>query len=215
MSLQVNNNAVTAEEPCWGRGLIIKQLGNLFSIIHVVLVTSGAGRGRFQKAAATLRITRRKFKFGAVMGTPLQGLRQGPAHWSCRGMLLHWASLGTKRNPPTLCRATRKEHWAVEDGACGGTSGSVPCRVPSGLTPCVCCQSPARLPKPPPLLFAPLMHARQAGIAHEPSRFPSFTPSPSAPEPSGPRSIAVREWQGLICAVLPNWRLRGHEGMDV
>lgn len=52
MSLRVNNNAVMAEEPCWGRGLIIKQLGNLFSITHVVLVTSGAGRGHFQKAAA-------------------------------------------------------------------------------------------------------------------------------------------------------------------
>ena len=38
MSLQVNNNAVMGEEPRWGMGLIIKQLGNLFSIIHVVLV---------------------------------------------------------------------------------------------------------------------------------------------------------------------------------
>lgn len=62
MSLQVNNNAVMGKEPCWGRGLIIKQLGNLFSIVHVALVASGAaGRGNFQNAVAVPRKTRRKF----------------------------------------------------------------------------------------------------------------------------------------------------------
>lgn len=43
MSLQVNNNAVMGKEPCWGRGLIIKQLGDLFSSVHLALVALGAG----------------------------------------------------------------------------------------------------------------------------------------------------------------------------
>lgn len=58
----MNNNAVMGEEPCWGRGLIIKQLGNLFSIIHVVLDTSGASQGCFQKTLVMPQNTKRKFK---------------------------------------------------------------------------------------------------------------------------------------------------------
>lgn len=80
MSLQVNNNAVMGKEPCWGRGLIIKQLGNLFSIVHAALVASGAGRGNFQNAVAMPRKTRRKFSIWSGDGMPLQGLHQRLAH---------------------------------------------------------------------------------------------------------------------------------------
>lgn len=73
MSLQVNNNAVMGKEPCWGRGLIIKQLENLFSIVHLALVASGAGRGNFQNTVAMPRNTR-KFKIWGGDGDASAGL---------------------------------------------------------------------------------------------------------------------------------------------
>lgn len=89
-----------AEEPCWGRGLIIKQLGNLFSIIHVVLVTSGAGRGHFQKAAAMLSNTRWNFKVWSSDGDASARTPAGSGPLELQGNATALGELGEQKKSP-------------------------------------------------------------------------------------------------------------------
>lgn len=108
MSLQVNNNAVMGEEPRWGRGLIIKQLGNLFSIILIVFVTLGAGRGRCQKAAVTPMNTRRKFKVWSGDGDASVGIPAGAGRMELRGDATALGELGKRKNLPDSLLGDRK-----------------------------------------------------------------------------------------------------------
>lgn len=187
------------KEPCWGRGLIIKQLGNLFSIVHLESVASGAGRGNFQNTVAMPRKTRRKFKIWSGDGDASADL----AHRNLGGDVTVLDELWKQRNHPTLSWVTRKDRWGLEDREAGQTSVCIPRCIP------VYCQCLACPHQQPPLLFAPLIPAQQAGIPHRPSRFPPLlhplVPTPSSPGVAGPgRDQHLR---GNGCAVLSWYQL--------
>lgn len=155
------------KEPCWGRGLIIKQLGNLSSIAHLALVPSGAGRGNFQNTVAMPRKTRSTFKIWRGDGDASEGL----AHLNLGRMLPCWVIFGSKRNHPSLSWVTRKDRWGLEDRVDGLTSSSW------GLA----CTAKAWLPSPTTSpLFTPLKCAQQVGITHRPSHFPPLLHLPGA-----------------------------------
>lgn len=108
MSLQVNNNAVMGEEHRWGRGLIIKQLGKLFSIICIVLVTLGAGRGCFQRAAAMPRNTRREIKVWSIDGDASAGTSAGAGLLVLQGDATAFGELGKQKKSPYCLMGNQK-----------------------------------------------------------------------------------------------------------
>jgi len=88
------------EEPRWGRGLIIKQLGDLFSNIHIVLVALSAGRGCFQKAEAMPGNRRRKFKAWRGDGDASAGTPAAAGPLELQGDAAALGELGKRRRSP-------------------------------------------------------------------------------------------------------------------